>query len=61
MHIDLKGKRAVVMGGSKGIGRSIALGLARGRRGGLDLRTRAGRHRRDGGRDQGARRGGAWG
>jgi NAD(P)-dependent dehydrogenase (short-subunit alcohol dehydrogenase family) len=28
MQIDLKGKRAVVMGGSKGIGRSIALGLA---------------------------------
>ena len=28
MHIDLKGKRAVVAGGSKGIGRSIALGLA---------------------------------
>lgn len=28
MLIDLKGKRAVVAGGSKGIGRSIALGLA---------------------------------
>lgn len=28
MHIDLKGKRAAVTGGSKGIGRSIALGLA---------------------------------
>jgi 3-oxoacyl-[acyl-carrier protein] reductase len=28
MQIDLKGKRAIVMGGSKGIGRSIALGLA---------------------------------
>src|SRR5262245_8298089 len=27
MHIDLRGKRAVVAGGSKGIGRSIALGL----------------------------------
>jgi 3-oxoacyl-[acyl-carrier protein] reductase len=28
MRIDLKGKRAIVAGGSKGIGRSIALGLA---------------------------------
>jgi 3-oxoacyl-[acyl-carrier protein] reductase len=28
MHIDLKGRRAVVMGGSKGIGRSIALAFA---------------------------------
>ena len=28
MRIDLSGKRAVVAGGSKGIGRSIALGLA---------------------------------
>jgi 3-oxoacyl-[acyl-carrier protein] reductase len=28
VHIDLRGKRAVVAGGSKGIGRSIALGLA---------------------------------
>jgi 3-oxoacyl-[acyl-carrier protein] reductase len=28
MRIDLKGKRAVVAGGSRGIGRSIALGLA---------------------------------
>ena len=28
MRIDLEGRRAVVMGGSKGIGRSIALGLA---------------------------------
>src|SRR5688572_12284714 len=28
MQIDLNGKRAVVAGGSKGIGRSIALGLA---------------------------------
>ena len=28
MQIELKGRRAVVMGGSKGIGRSIALGLA---------------------------------
>jgi 3-oxoacyl-[acyl-carrier protein] reductase len=28
MHIDLTGKRAVVMGGSKGIGRSIALTFA---------------------------------
>ena len=28
MQIELKGKRAIVMGGSKGIGRSIALGLA---------------------------------
>jgi 3-oxoacyl-[acyl-carrier protein] reductase len=28
MHIELKGKRAVVAGGSKGIGRSIALALA---------------------------------
>jgi 3-oxoacyl-[acyl-carrier protein] reductase len=28
MHIDLKGRRAVVAGGSKGIGRSIALAFA---------------------------------
>jgi 3-oxoacyl-[acyl-carrier protein] reductase len=28
MHIDLKGRRAVVAGGSKGIGRSIALALS---------------------------------
>lgn len=28
MHIDLKGKRVVVAGGSRGIGRSIALGFA---------------------------------
>ena len=28
MHMDLKGKRVVVAGGSRGIGRSIALGFA---------------------------------
>jgi 3-oxoacyl-[acyl-carrier protein] reductase len=28
MHINLKGRRAIVAGGSRGIGRSIALGLA---------------------------------
>ena len=30
MHIDMKGKRVVIAGGSKGIGRSIALGFASG-------------------------------
>src|SRR5688572_5377667 len=29
MHADLAGKRAVVTGGSRGIGRAIAMGLAR--------------------------------
>ncbi len=51
MAFDFSGKRAVVCGGSRGIGRSIALGLAAGRCRRLDLRPR----RRDAGSRRAAR------
>ena len=38
MQIDFQGKRVVIAGGSKGIGRSIALGFAAAGCVGFDLR-----------------------
>ena len=46
MKIDFTGKKAIVCGGSKGIGRAIALGLARE---GVKVAIAARRERSDGG------------